>query len=118
MNIKVIIVTISSLLLLMVGADKFIGFLEPPCSLMDTISPALWKLLGVIQILGGILIWNARSRKLIVGFFLAFMLFFTAYHLINNTTDVGGAMFMAVLMGLLFWNPEFINKGQASKGNS
>jgi len=36
------------------------------------------------------------------------MLTFTIIHLINGTYDIGGSAFMAVLMEVLFWNPEFI----------
>ena len=109
MNLTNIIVAICSLLFLSIGADKFFGFLEPPCSVMGDFSPAIWKLLGVLQIAGGLLIWMPKLRKYVVGFFLLFMLFFTAYHLIAQTYDIGGAVFMAVLLGLLLWNPSFLH---------
>jgi len=57
MNIKNIIVGICSILFFMVVADKFLFFLEPPCSMMDSISPMVWKALGVLQIAAGVIIW-------------------------------------------------------------
>ena len=108
MNINNVVTAICSLLLIPVGADKFFAFLEPPCSMMANISPLVWSGLGVIQIVGGILIWLPKFKKYVAGFFFIFMLTFTIIHLINNTYDIGGSAFMAVLMGLLVWNPEFI----------
>lgn len=108
MNLTNVIVGISSILLFMVGVDKFLMFLDPPCSLQDGIPPAVWKVLGVLQIAGGILIWLPKFRRYVVGFFLLFMLFFIGVHLGKGTSDVGGALFMAILMALLVWNPSFI----------
>jgi len=114
MNIKNVIVAICSLLFLMVGADKFLFFLEPPCSLMGEISPTIWKALGVMQLAAAILIWLPKFRNYITGFFTVFMLVFTVVHLTQGTYDVGGAAFMAVLLGLLAWNPGFLNRGSRS----
>lgn len=103
-----IITAICSLLFLMVGADKFLGFLEPPCTMQDHISPIIWKVIGLMQLAAGILIWFPKFKKVIVGFFAIFMVAFTIIHLSQNTTDVGGAVFMAILLGLLAWNPSFM----------
>ena len=108
MNLTRIITAISSLLFIMIGADKFLAFLEPPCSMIDTISPIAWKILGAMQLAAGILIWQPKYRKYIAGFFMGFMIAFTIIHLVKNTYDIGGAVFMAVLLGLLFWNPSFL----------
>lgn len=110
MIIKNIIIAICSLLFFMIGADKFFAFLEPPCTLMSNIPMTIWKILGAIQIISGILIWVPRFRRIIVGFFFVFMLVFTAIHLVEGTSDVGGALFMAALLGLLVWNPPLFNK--------
>lgn len=113
MNIKNIIVAICSILFLMIGVDKFISFMEPPCSLMTEVSPIVWKLLGVLQIAAGILIWLPKYRKYVTGFFFVFMIIFIIVHLVENTYDIGGAAFMAVLLGLLVWDPGFLR----GKGN-
>lgn len=94
----------------MIGFDKFLSFLEPPCSLEDNIPNLVWSTLGVLQIAAGILIWLPKYRRYVVGFFFIFMLFFTAVHLFQNTYDIGGAAFMAGLLGLLLWNPSFLNR--------
>ena len=109
MNLTNIITASCSLLFLMIGADKFFLFLEPPCTLMHNIPPTAWKILGFIQLAAGILIWLPKLRKHIAGFFFVFMLVFTSIHLVKNTYDVGGAVSMAVLLGLLAWNPRFLN---------
>ncbi len=108
MNLTNIIVGICSILFIMIGVDKFLAFMEPPCSLESEISPMVWKALGVLQLASGILIWIPKYRKHVAGFFAVFMVVFTIVHLIENTYDVGGAVFMAVLLGLLVWNPGFI----------
>ncbi len=96
------------MLFLSIGADKFLNFLEPPCSMMDHISPFIWMLFGVTQIIAGILIWFPKFKKPVATFFTVFMLTFSIVHLINNTYDIGGSVFMAVLLGLLAWNPTFL----------
>lgn len=110
MNLTKIVTTICSLLFLMVGADKFLNFLEPPCSMMDSISPTVWSVFGVLQLAAGILIWLPKYRKPVAGFFTVFMLVFTIVHLVNGTYDIGGAASMAVLLALLTWNPDFMNR--------
>lgn len=92
----------------MIGIDKFLFFLEPPCSLMESIPTIIWKVLGVLQIAAGFLIWVPSVRKYIVGFFMVFMIAFSIVHLTQNTSDVGGSIFMAALLGILVWNPGFI----------
>ena len=108
MNFTNVIVAICSLLFIMVGADKFLSFLEPPCSLMGSISPLVWNILGVLQISAGILIWLPKFRKYVAGFFAVFMIVFTIIHLTETTYDIGGSAFMAVLLGLIVWNPKFL----------
>ena len=108
MIVKNIVVAICSLLFFMIGADKFFSFLEPPCSLMGEIPSIIWKVLGVLQLAAGILIWLPKLRKYIAGFFFVFMLVFTIVHLVEGTYDIGGSVFMAVLLGLLVWNPGFL----------
>ncbi|EDP71052.1 hypothetical protein FBALC1_01172 [Flavobacteriales bacterium ALC-1] len=108
MNILKIITAICSVLFFMVGFDKFFPFMEPPCSLIDNISTTLWKGLGGIQLAAGILIWFSKLRRYVAGFFVIILLFFTIYHLKENTYDIGGSTFMAVLLGILVWNPTFL----------
>lgn len=113
MNLTNVITAICSLLFLSIGADKFLSFLEPPCSMESSISPMVWRGLGVLQIISGILIWLPKYRKYVAGFFAVFMVIFTIVHLVNNTYDIGGSAFMAVLLALLAWNPSFI-KGKSA----
>jgi len=108
MNAIKVLTAICSLMLLMVGFDKFLGFMDPPCSLENILSPIIWKGMGVLQLIGGILIWFPKFRKPVAGFFIAYMLFFTGYHLMLNTYDIGGAIFIAVLLGIILWNPSFL----------
>lgn len=108
MNITTIIVAICSLFFFMIGADKYFLFLEPPCSLMSSIPVVVWKVLGVLQLVAGILIWLPKYRNHVAGFFFVFMLVFIVIHLANGTYDIGGAVFMALLLGLLVWNPGFL----------
>ena len=109
MNLKTIILAVCSLLFLMIGLDKFISFLDPPCSLEGQINPIIWKIIGVLQLTTAVLVWT-KYQKYVVGFFAVFMLVFTVIHLTQNTSDVGGAAFMAVLLGILIWNPPLIQK--------
>ncbi len=108
MNPIKIITGICSLLFFMIGLDKFFNFLQPPCSLEDSISPSVWLVFGVLQIAAGVLIWIPKYRKSVAGFFFVFMVIFTIVHLIDQTYDIGGSTSMAVLLGLLLWNPGFL----------
>lgn len=108
MNIANILAGMCTLLFFMIGADKFLGFLEPPCSLQDNISPIIWKGLGVTQILAGLLLWVPKFRKPVAGLFAVFMIVFVVIHLTQGTSDTGGAASMAIFLGLLNWNPSFI----------
>jgi len=108
MIVKNILIAIASLMFIMIGADKFFKFLQPPCSLESSISPTIWTIFGILQLAAGVLIWFPKFRKFIAGFFALFMFTFTIIHLINNQYDVGGSAFMAVLLGLIFLNPNFL----------
>lgn len=115
MNITNMLVAICSVLFLMIGADKFFIFMEPPCSLMNSVPQTIWKLLGVLQLVSALLIWSPKFRKYIVGFFFVFMIVFVIVHLVEGTYDIGGAVFMATILGLLVWNPDFIKGRQKQK---
>ncbi len=108
MNLEKIVVGIVSLLLLMIGVDKFLGFLEPPCTVMEDIPVGIWKAIGVVQVIAAFLIWQPKFRRSIAGIFLALMIFFIVKHLMSDTTDIGGAVFMGVLCALLLWSPSFL----------
>ena len=108
MNLTTLLVAVCSIFFFMIGADKFSPFLEPACSLAGAIPDTIWTILGIIQLIAGVLIWLPNFRKYIVGFFFVFMIVFIIVHLTQGTYDVGGAAFMAVLLGLLTWNPRFI----------
>lgn len=108
MNLTNILVGFCSLMFFMIGFDKFLGFLQPPCSMEIHIPVIIWTILGAIQIGSGILIWMPKFRKHIAGFFTVFMIIFILVHLTQGTYDIGGAAFMAILLGLLVWNPDFL----------
>lgn len=105
---------IASLLFLMLGADKFLHFLEPPCSLEQNISQNVWIVIGYIYFGATGLIWHPRFGKQVAAFFAVLMLFFVVYHLVNNTYDIGGALLMAVLLGFIAWNPSFLSRKSMS----
>ena len=77
---------------------------------MSKVSPILWKTIGGIQIVAGILIWSAKIRKYIAGFMLAILIYFTLYHIIEKTSDIGGSIFMALLLAIIVWNPSALRK--------
>lgn len=114
MNIRNAIIAFCSVMFFMIGADKFLKFLDPPCSLENSIPTIIWSILGVLQLAAGVLIWIPKFRKYVAGFFFVFMLVFSIVHLTQGTYDIGGSAFMAVLLGILIWNPSFIG----SKSNS
>jgi hypothetical protein len=103
-----VLTAICSIMFFMIGADKFLLFLEPPCSLQESIPFLVWSIFGVIQIVAGVLIWLPKYRRSVSGFFFLFMTVFTIVHLVAGTHDVGGAVFMAFLLGFLAWNPKVL----------
>ena len=108
MNLTNVILAYLSFTFVMIGADKFLNFLEPPCSLMGSVPPLVWSVLGVLQIITGVLLWMPKYRKYLAGFWMVFMFIFTVVHLSQSTTDYRGALIMGVILGLLVWNPNFI----------
>ncbi len=110
MIFRYILIGISSLMFLPVGFDKFLNFIEPPCTLMTEIPVVVWKFIGVLQIAAAVLLWFPTLSKYVAGFFLVFMLVITAVHLSQGTTDIAGSVFMAFLMALLVWNPSFLRR--------
>jgi len=108
MNLMNILVAGISLMFITLSVDKFFPFMEPPCTLMDTFNPMIWKMLGVATLIGGILLWIPKFRRATAGFFIIYMLGFSVYHLVSNTYDIGGAVFMAFLLGIVVWNPSFM----------
>ncbi len=108
MNVENILFVLLSLLLIGVGFDKFHPFLEPPCSLEAKMPVLAWKSIGIMQLIIAILVWQKKIRQYLLGFFLVFMLFIIGVHLLTNTYDIGGALCMAGLSGLLVWKPKFI----------
>ncbi len=113
MYLRNIILAYLSFSFVMVGADKFLDFLEPACSLMGSVPKMVWYALGVLQIISGILIWMPKYRKYLAGIWMVFMLIFTAVHIVQGTTDFGGSLFMAIVLGVLVWNPSFIREKHA-----
>jgi len=108
MHLDKIITGICTILFLMVGADKFLGFMEPPCSMEGHIPPLIWKTMGVLMIISAFLLWLPKYRKHLAGFWAVYMIVFVLVHLTQSTYDVAGAISMAVLLGVLVWNPSFI----------
>jgi len=102
-----ILLGLFTLLMLMLGVDKFYPIAEP-CSVLMEWSPTALKVLGVIQILRGVLIWFETTRKLVAGFFLGLMIYFIVRHLMTDTYDIGGALFLAGICLLINWNPKFL----------
>lgn len=103
MNLTNGLTAIASIFFFMIGMDKFLSFLEPACSLEDNIPTMVWQILGVLQLVSGVLIWSPKFRKHLAGFWAVFMLVFTIVHLTQNTFDIGGSAFMAILLGVLVW---------------
>lgn len=112
--IRKILTAFVSFSFFMIGADKFLNFLEPPCSMMDKIPPTIWSGIGVLQIAAGILIWFPKYRKTVAALFAMFMLTFTIIHLGNRTYDIGGSAVMAILLGLIAWDPPFLQGKNSS----
>lgn len=108
MNIRNVLIGLASVMFFMIGTDKFLSFLDPPCSLENSIPTLVWQFLGLLQLAAGVLIWLPKYRKYVLGFFAVFMLVFTLVHVTQGTTDVGGSIFMAILLGVLIWNPSFL----------
>ncbi len=108
MNIYKVLIAIASLMFFMIGFDKFFGFLQPPCSLESNIPTQIWIMLGAMQLAAGVIMWLPKYRRPVAIFFTIFMTVFTIVHLVHGTYDIGGSVFMAVLLGLIAWEPKFL----------
>ncbi len=105
-----IITSLISISFIIIGADKFLHFIEPPCSLMSAIHPIIWKSIGIVQIIAGVLIWAPKYERFIVGFFCVFKGVFSLVHLSLGTYDVAGSLFLFALLAVLIWKPEVLKK--------
>lgn len=103
-----ILTAICSFFFFMLAADKFLNFLDPPCSLMNQVPAALWTTLGILYPIAGVLIWFPKFRRPVAGIFMVLMIGFSLYHLSQSTYDIGGSSFFAILLALLVWNPSFL----------
>lgn len=85
---------------LLIGVDKFLMFLEE-CTLQAGTSPTLWKITGVLQILIGLSILFNKGMN--IALILALVIFSSAIysHVSIETTDIGGAIFLAMQTILL-----------------
>lgn len=104
MYINQIITGLFSIMLLMIGLDKFLVFLEQ-CSLFSSINPTTLKVIGITQILMGISVWNVKWRSSVAWLILGLMVYFIIRHIVEGTYDIGGAVFMALISILIIWDP-------------
>jgi len=105
-----ILKVITSLMFFVLAADKFLHFLKPPCSLEETFSQNVWMMIGYVYIAAASLLWHKKIGKRVAIIFAVVMIAFSIWHLVNDTYDIGGALFMALLLGLIAWKPEFLTR--------
>lgn len=109
-NLKKYLEYFIALNLIILGIDKFIGFIPESCSLMGVGSSLMWKLTGVIEILLGVLLFLGRYTNFILGFIIGLMLWAILMHIVNGTYDIGGAIFLAILCIIPFFLGEKNNQ--------
>jgi len=103
MKLNLIVLAGFSLIMFMIGLDKFFNFLEP-CSLLEEVPDTLWKVIGALQLVSAVLILSPKFRKTIAGLFFGLMIYFIYKHLSIGTFDIGGAIFMAIICLIIFFD--------------
>lgn len=104
-----------SLFFFMIGFDKIFGYLQPPCSLQHLIPTAILTVLGLLQVISGILLWFPAYRKHIAGFWAVSMVVFSVVHIGQSTYDIGGSAFMAFLLVIINVESILLTRFGASK---
>lgn len=109
--IKNTVIIIFSILFLIFGSNKFLGFLDlqlPSDPLAKTFlvtmfSTYLVKLVGFAQVSGAILLLFPRTRFLGVLIFLPVILNIDIFHLVHDNPGNGLWIFVTVLYGLIIY---------------
>lgn len=83
--------------LLILGVDKFFQFIPLSCTLMIDASKSLMYGLGVIEVGLGILLLLGKFTKFILIGVCLLMVWAIVMHLVSETYDIGGAVFLAIL---------------------
>ena len=98
-----------SINLFILGLDKFLKLMPLSCTLLTDASESLMYGLGVIEILLAVLLFLGKFTKTILVVVVLFMVWAIVMHLMADTYDIGGAVFLAVLSTVLLVLPKSIN---------
>ena len=96
-KIKKYVIYFIALNLIILGIDKFFTFIPAACSLLTEATTSMSYSLGVIEILLGILLFAGKFTKTILIFVVLLMISAIIMHLMNDTYDIGAAIFMAII---------------------
>jgi len=96
-NLKRYIIYFIALNLIILGLDKFLKLMPVACTLMTDASDTILYIIGGLEIVLGILLFLGKFTKGILIAVVLLMLWAIGMHLINETYDIGGAVFLAVV---------------------
>jgi len=83
--------------LIIIGLDKFFTFIPEACSLMIDASKGFLYIIGVFEILLGVLLFFKKSTRIILTLIVLLMIWGILLHLYTSTDDYGGAAFLCIL---------------------
>jgi len=97
-KIKKYIIYFIALNLLVLGMDKFFLFIPDSCTLLVDAPKSMLYTLGVIEVVLGILLCLGKYTRTILVAILVLMISAIVMHMVNDTYDIGGAVFLILLV--------------------
>lgn len=92
-----IVIYFLGLNMIILGFDKFFKFMPEACTLMENAPAERLYVIGVIEILLGVLLFTGKYIRPILIFILLLMVWAIYMHMRTGTDDIGGAIFLGAL---------------------
>lgn len=96
-NINKYIIYFVAINLLILGIDKFFQFIPESCTLLEDASKTMMYSLGVIEIVLAFFLFVGKFTKKILLAIVLLMAWATLMHFMNDTYDIGGAVFLGII---------------------
>lgn len=101
-KIRSILIYFIAINLIVLGIDKFAKFIPESCTLMDSASPTLLYVIGVIEIILAFLLFMRKGTRTILLLIFLLMAWAVGMHMKAGTDDIGGAVFLGGISLLPF----------------
>lgn len=95
-KIKKYLIYFIAINLFILGLDKFLKLMPLSCTLLTDTSNSIMYGLGVVEVVLAVLLFAGKFTKTILIAVVLLMVWAIVMHLMADTYDIGGAVFLAV----------------------